>query len=100
MQENASKKKMALLAASFIMIVITAFFTHKTFFSVSGPVVVDYWAFGAGVFLLSEGIWRSLTSKEHSFMIDFGRLLRISAGICVFTIHLLQFIRDGKLGVE
>jgi hypothetical protein len=100
MHDNVSKNKAGLLVAILVMITMTSFFTYKTFFSVSGPVVVDYWAFAAGVFLLSEGIWRFLTSKEHSWAINFGRLLRIAAGICVFTIHLLQFLRDGKLGIE
>jgi hypothetical protein len=100
MYANVSKNKAGLLIAILVMITLTSFFTHKTFFSVSGPVVVDYWAFATGVFLLSESLWRFLTSKEHSWAINLGRLLRIAAGICIFTIHLLQFLRDGKLGVE
>ena len=77
---------------------LTIFLTQKTFFWVLGPVVVDYWAFAAGIFLISEGFWRISSSQEDKFILQFLRLLRIVIGVCIFTIHLLQFVRDGKLG--
>lgn len=84
----------AVIAAVFL----AGFFTRKTFFAMSGPIVVDYWAFAAGVFLVGEGLWRLMRSKEASIPMNFLRLLRISIGVCIFTIHFLQFVRDGKLG--
>ena len=87
------------LIGAFFLAGLTAFLTRKTFFASYGPVVVDYWAFGAGIFLVSEAGWRILESREGSFGIQLCRLLRLSVGICIFTIHLLQFIRDGKLGI-
>jgi hypothetical protein len=78
--------------------VFTFFMTRRTFFSVSGPIVVDYWAFAAGIFLAGEGLWSMMHAKADPPLIHFSRLLRISIGVCIFTIHLFQFIRDGKLG--
>ncbi len=101
MDDSAKGQKMRKGLVWLGVVLISAcacFFTKKIFFSVSGPVVVDYWAFAAGLLLVSEGIWRIRTSKENTFGIQFFRLLRISVGICIFTIHFLQFVRDGKLG--
>lgn len=92
-------KKGFVLAGAVVISAFAAFFTKKIFFSVSGPVVVDYWAFGAGILLVGEGLWRIRTSQENTLLISSFRLLRIAMGICIFTIHFLQFVRDGKLGV-
>lgn len=92
-----SKKVIVFLSAIFIS-AGAAYFTKRTFFWSMGPVVVDYWAFAAGIFLVGEGLWRVSSSKESTFAINFFRVLRIGVGICIFTIHFLQFVRDGKLG--
>jgi hypothetical protein len=87
-----------LLLSSAVLIGTFAFFmTRKVFFSASGPIVVDYWAFAAGVFLIGEGLWKIFNSRDV-FLVNFFRLLRISIGVCIFTIHTLQFIRDSQLG--
>ncbi len=96
-KEQKLRKGLVLLGAILIS-ACAAFFTKKIFSSISGPVVVDYWAFAAGFFLVGEGLWSIFTSNENKWWIQFSRLLRISVGICIFTIHFLQFVRDGKLG--
>lgn len=87
-----------ILFAVILVASMSAYLTRRTFFSHIGPVVVDYWAFAAGVFLVAEGIWRIRNSAENAATVLIFRLLRISAGISIFTIHFLQFVRDGKLG--
>ncbi|MBI1884518.1 MAG: hypothetical protein HYS08_10005 [Chlamydiae bacterium] len=91
-------EKKYLLAFAFLIAALSCFSTWHTFFSKSGPVVVDYWAFAAGVLLVSDGVAGMLRSKQDTFRIQFFRLLRISIGISIFTIHTLQFFRDGRLG--
>jgi hypothetical protein len=87
-----------LLLSSTVLLCTFAFFmTRRVFFSVSGPVVVDYWAFAAGIFLIGEGLWKILNSRDI-FLVNLFRLLRVSIGVCIFTIHTLQFIRDNRLG--
>jgi len=87
-----------LLLSSAVLICTFAFFmTRRVFFSASGPIVVDYWAFAAGIFLMGEGLWK-IFNYNDTFLINFFRLLRISTGVCIFTIHLLQFVRDNRLG--
>jgi hypothetical protein len=97
MNEYGVRKALLLSCAAFVG-AFTFFMTRRTFFAVSGPVVVDYWAFGAGIFLVAEGLGSMLRAQSDRLVIHFCRLLRISIGVCIFTIHLFQFIRDGKLG--
>lgn len=98
MVNKETDSKQLLLLASVFIVVTAAFFTKKIFFSVSGPIVVDYWAFAAGIFLVSDGLWDLMRSRGDTGLKNFFKLLRISVGACIFTIHFLQFIRDGKLG--
>lgn len=91
-------RKNLLLTCTVLVCIFTFYMTRRIFFSVSGPVVVDYWAFVTGVFLAGEGLWSMMRTKGDYFLVHFSRLLRISIGVCIFTIHLFQFTRDGKLG--
>lgn len=100
LKERFKLRKNFSLIGAILISVLACFLTKKIFFSLRGPIVVDYWAFTAGAFLVSEGLWRILRSKENIWQIQFFRLLRISIGICIFTIHFLQFVRDGKLGAQ
>jgi hypothetical protein len=56
-------------------------------------VSIDWFAFVAGIFLMTEATWRILASKERFFPSQLTRLFRAIIGMNVFTIHLLQFMR-------
>ncbi|MFC1668479.1 hypothetical protein ACFL1T_03755 [Chlamydiota bacterium] len=91
--------KLSLFITSVLLMAITAFFTYKTFFASFGPVLVDYVAFLAGIILVMDATLAFRNNKESrksSFVFPF---IRIIIGVCIFTIHLMQYLRDGKLGI-
>ena len=79
----------ALLAIITVSFLINCWVFDTTFAEVS----VDWFAFLAGIFLVSEASWKFLSVKEKFFPNQFFRVLRIIIGMNVFTIHLLQFMR-------
>jgi len=56
-------------------------------------LTIDWVAFAAGIFLMTEGSWRLFTTKDKFFPLQLFRLMRALIGVNVFTIHLLQFMR-------
>ena len=56
---------------------------------------IDWFAFLAGAFLVIEGSYKIFKTRDKFFPDQFLRLVRVSIGMCVFTIHLLQFMRKG-----
>lgn len=91
-------KKIYLIGAVIFAFLVTII-TKLTFYASIGPLMADYWAFMAGIFLVSEGVWRISRSVENLISIQICRMFRISAGISLLVIHTLQFVRDGRLGI-
>jgi len=59
----------------------------------------DYFPFFAGIFLVSEGLYRISGSKEALYPGQVTRIIRVIIGTCLITLHLLQFIYVlGKAG--
>jgi len=57
-------------------------------------LTIDWFAFFAGIYLVVEGGYKILTSlKTASTANQVFRFIRVAIGACVFTIHLLQFMR-------
>ena len=56
-------------------------------------LTIDWFAFLAGIFLVIEGLYKILTSKTSTLGNQFLRFIRLAIGTCLFTIHLLQFMR-------
>ena len=92
-------RRMHLVIVAGFFIVITAYLTYKTFFATFGPVLVDYVAFAAGIVLLTDGVFSIRNSKGTDKLNTIFPFFRIIIGVCIFTIHLLQYLRDGKLGI-
>ncbi|RKY42514.1 MAG: hypothetical protein DRP85_02555 [Candidatus Makaraimicrobium thalassicum] len=55
-------------------------------------ITIDYFAFLTGIFLVTEGLYKISRSKAPFLPDQFLRILRIIIGICLFTIHILQFM--------
>ncbi len=85
--------KIVLLSALVIMIAVTAYITCNVFETSFAEITIDWFAFLAGIFLAIEGIYKIYKSKTPFFPNQLLRTLRVIIGTCVFTIHLLQFIR-------
>lgn len=55
--------------------------------------LIDWFAFSFGIYLVVEGIYGIFRSKSVIIRNQLLRVLRVLIGTCVFTIHLLQFMR-------
>ncbi|RKY41955.1 MAG: hypothetical protein DRP85_04425 [Candidatus Makaraimicrobium thalassicum] len=75
------------------LITITWGITCRVFDSQFAEITIDWFAFLAGIFLAAEGTCKILKSSGPFFPGQFLRTLRVIIGTCVFTIHLLQFMR-------
>ncbi|MBD3379508.1 MAG: hypothetical protein GF408_03490 [Candidatus Omnitrophica bacterium] len=77
----------------FLLLVTTFSVTCFVFESPFAEATIDWFAFLAGIFLMSEGLYKIITRKDGFFPEQFLRAVRAVIGMCVFTIHLLQFMR-------
>jgi hypothetical protein len=56
-------------------------------------VAIDWSAFSFGIFLIVEGIWSIFRSRAPILRDQVLRTIRVVIGMCVLTIHILQFMR-------
>ncbi|MDD5634322.1 MAG: hypothetical protein PHW46_03500 [Candidatus Omnitrophica bacterium] len=54
---------------------------------------IDYFSFFVGTFLITEASYKIFTSRQTPLTGQVPRLIRIIFGTCVFTIHLLQYLK-------
>ena len=88
-------KKTTLFTIIFVfLIALTGYVTWKVFGSNFAEVTIDWFAFLAGIYLVIEGIYSIVRYKAPIFPTQLRRATRVIIGTCVFTIHLLQFMRD------
>ncbi|MBF0252272.1 MAG: hypothetical protein HQL29_00500 [Candidatus Omnitrophica bacterium] len=86
-------RKRTLLFALPIVMIITFTANCITFDSKFADATIDWFAFLAGIYLIIEGI-TILFSGTNLTPAGITRIsFRIIIGVCVFTIHLLQFFR-------
>ena len=86
-------KKLSLIIAILVLVTIAFCVICYLFDTSFAEATIDWFAFGAGLFLVVEGLY---AMKKHGgpFLPDqLLRLFRVLIGTCVFTIHLLQFMR-------
>lgn len=63
---------------------------------ISSPLkqaLIDWFAFSSGIYLIVEGIYGIFRSRSIIIKNQLLRVFRVLIGTCVFTIHLLQFMR-------
>ncbi|MBN2483303.1 MAG: hypothetical protein JXD21_03775 [Candidatus Omnitrophica bacterium] len=95
---NEKQKTITLLIVGSVVSVLFAWYTQtKAALSVSScsyldPILVDITAFIAGIFLISEGIYKLLQHRETRCLFQFTRCLRVWLGVSITVIHILQFI--------
>ena len=56
------------------------------------PIIIDILAFGAGLFLAIEGFVRILEHPSATVKRQFTRIIRVSAGCAIVTLHVMQFV--------
>jgi hypothetical protein len=86
-------KKIIMIPVLFVLVLITFSITCRVFDSSFADATIDWFAFLAGIFLVVEGTYRFFRSASKTRPEQAARLFRMIIGTCVFTIHLLQFMR-------
>lgn len=56
------------------------------------PISVDFLAFLASLFLIIEGLGRIYEHPHASMTRQFTRIIRVSAGFAILTLHIMQFV--------
>jgi len=56
-------------------------------------ISIDWLAFLAGAFLITEGAYGIIKSRTPFFPDQFLKTIRIIIGVNIFTIHLIQLVR-------
>jgi len=56
------------------------------------PILVDFLAFGAALFLFLEGIYRIFENPNYSLKKQITVIIRIAFGCAIITLHIIQFI--------
>jgi len=76
-----------------LSIAIASTITTAVFNSSFGKNTVDYFSFGAALFLITEALYKICRYRnEPYFPNQLARNIRIIIGTCVFTIHVLQYV--------
>ena len=87
-------KKNMWISLSLLTAMVVAFsVTCRVFGSSFAEAIIDWFAFLVGIFLVTEGLYKIFTEKTPSILNQLSRAFRVVIGTCVFTIHLLQFMR-------
>jgi len=76
-----------------VLFTVTFVVTCSVFDSAFAEATIDWFAFLAGIFLIVEGLYKIFTAKVPAVKDQVLRTIRVIIGSCVFTIHLLQFMR-------
>ena len=88
-----SRQRISWIMIAGVTLLLTFTVTCRVFDSRFAEITVDYFAFFAGIFLISEGIYRIVSSGSSSVLSQLSRIFRVLVGTCVFTIHVLQFMK-------
>jgi hypothetical protein len=86
-------KRLRILIALLIIMTAAAAATCQLFDTFTAELIIDWVAFIAGIFLVAEGLYKIFSSKNPLLRDQILRAIRVLIGTCVFTIHLLQFMR-------
>lgn len=88
-------KKIYAAVAIFVMasFPITVFITRGIFNSSFARATVDYFSFGAALFLIIDGLYKINRYKNEPYLPNnIIRHIRIIIGTSIFTIHVLQYV--------
>ncbi|MFH1846783.1 MAG: hypothetical protein ABH869_04425 [Candidatus Omnitrophota bacterium] len=86
-------KKRIIIPILITLILLTGFITFRVFETTFAEITIDWFAFLAGIFLVLESGYKLIKIKTSFFPDQLLRTFRLIIGTCVFTIHLLQFMR-------
>jgi len=82
----------AALISIAVLIALTAVIVVMVFNSAFAKVTIDYFAFFASVFLMVDALYKIMRKPDDNFSQQLVRLMRLIIGVCIFTIHVMQYI--------
>ena len=96
--ENQTKTLIFVLLIAFIAVISAVIIQLNGQSKVSvgcsylDPIAIDLLAFSAAIFLVSEGVYSILKTKNLPLRSQLARSIRIAFGLSIATLHILQFL--------
>jgi len=95
--KNFRETMFCTLGLSLIAIVVSAWIQTKAENRIDScsyldPVIIDFVAFLAGLFLVAEGLIGIFKHKSSSINNQLARIIRVSIGFAILTLHIIQFL--------
>ncbi len=86
------KYKHAILVSIMVVITGSVCIVISIFPTSFAQLTVDYFAFAAGILLISDALYKLRTDTDKPWNYQVVRFCRLIIGICIFTIHAMQYI--------
>lgn len=84
--------KNTMMAPAIVVTILTSSIVIMVFNSKFAKTTVDYFAFFAGIFLISDALFKIISKNDRFFPYQLIRFIRLIIGISIFTIHIMQYI--------
>ena len=84
--------KNAIISFAVAVIILTSLTVIMVFNSKFAKTTVDYFAFFAGIFLISDALFKIISKNDRFFPYQLIRFIRLIIGASIFTIHIMQYI--------
>jgi hypothetical protein len=92
LSNNKEKKLLPILFSIIFVIVGTVCVVISLFPTKLGNISVDYFAFAAGILLITDALYKLRIDNDKPWSYQIVRLCRLIIGIGIFSIHAMQFI--------
>jgi hypothetical protein len=90
---NGKDKSTLAILCSIIFVIIGSVCVVITLFPTRlGNISVDYFAFAAGILLITDALYKLRTDLNKPWSYQIVRLCRLIIGVCIFSIHAMQYI--------
>ncbi|MFB3895420.1 MAG: hypothetical protein ACE14V_03855 [bacterium] len=86
------KNKTAIFISVIVIIAISVCIVISIFQTSFAKLTIDYFAFAAGILLITDALYKLRTDPDKPLSYQVVRFCRLIIGVCIFTIHAMQFI--------
>lgn len=92
MNNGKEKYRFAILISIIFVIVSSICIVIVLFPTKLGYITVDYFAFAAGILLITDALYKLRTDNNKPWSYQIVRLCRLIIGVSIFSVHAMQFI--------
>ena len=71
---------------------VTAYIVVLVFNTKFAKVTIDYFAFFAAIFLITDALYKLFLRKDKFLPQGLLRFIRLIIGVSIFTIHVMQMV--------